>query len=110
MERQGELHGERDSSLESSETPRGQEETGVGGPVDPEMYQLGGRQLYLGPGPSTKGPNSTPRIVCVKVREPKEEADYGGTSPRRKPTAYKNPGKATKRPSPPANPGIAVEG
>ena len=74
------------------------------------MYQPGGRQLYLGPGPSTKGPTSTPRIVRIKVREPKEEADDGGTSPRQKSTAYQNPGKATKRPSSPANSGTAVEG
>ena len=71
VERQGELQGERDSSLESSETPRGQEEIGVEGPGDPERYLLGRRQLYLYLGPSTKGPSSTPRIVRVKVREPK---------------------------------------
>ena len=65
--------------------------------------------MYLGPGPSTKGPTSAPRIVRITVREPKEEADDGGTSPRRKPTAYQNPGKATKRPSSPANSGTAVE-
>ena len=74
------------------------------------MYQPGGRQLYLGPGPSTKGPTSTPRIVSNKVRELKEEADDGGTSPHQKPTAYQNPGKATKRPSSPANLSTVVEG
>ena len=78
--------------------------------MDPEMYQLGGRQLYLILAPSTKGPNSTPRIVRFKVGEPKEGANDGRTSPRRKPAAYKTPGKATKRPSPPANPGITAEG
>ena len=56
VERPGALPGERDSSLERSDLPRGQEETGLGGPMDPEMYQLGGRQLYLVPAPSTKGP------------------------------------------------------
>ena len=78
--------------------------------MDPEMYQLGGRQLYLVPAPSTKGPNSTPRIVRFEVGESKEEGDDGGTSPRQKPAAYKPPGKATKRPSLPANPGTTAEG
>ena len=56
------------------------------------------------------GPKSTPRIVCFKVGESKEGAFDGRTSPRWKLAAYKPPGKATKRPSPPANPGITAEG
>ena len=74
------------------------------------MYHLGGRQLCLVLAPSTKGPNSTPRIVRFGVGESKEEADDGRTSPHRNPGAYKPPGKATKRPSPPANPGTTAEG
>ena len=45
------------------------------GHEDPERYKPGGQQLYLGSGPSIKGPTSTLRIVRNKVREPKEEAD-----------------------------------
>ena len=38
----GALPGERDSSLERSDSPSGQEEAEVGDPMDPEMHQLGG--------------------------------------------------------------------
>ena len=78
--------------------------------MDPEMYQQGGRQLYLFQGPSKEGPIPTPRIVHFEVGESTEGADDRRTSPRRRPAAYKPPGKATKRPSPPANPGITAEG
>ena len=45
---------DRDSSLERPDTPVDQKKTGPGGPRGPEMFQPGGRQLYLVQGPSTE--------------------------------------------------------
>ena len=95
--------------MEGSHSPSGTDETGVGDPMDSEMYQPGGRQLHLVPATSTKGPNSNPRVVRFKLVGSKEEADDGRPSPCQEPAAYKPPGKATKRPSPPASPGITAE-
>ena len=52
---------DRDSSLERPDSPIYHRETGPGGPMDPERFQPGGRQLYLVQGPSTEGPKSTHR-------------------------------------------------
>ena len=95
-----------------------------------------GRQLYLDQGPSTEGPESTPRIVHFEVGESTEGSNNRRTSPRRKPATFlllaplasrlqrkppkqptgsgpathKPPGKATKRPSPKVDPVAAAEG
>ena len=93
----------RDSSTERSDAPTGQGETEPEGPPDPERFLLGGHQLFLVQGPSTEGPKSVSKIVHFKVGESTEGSNRR-TSPHRRPVAYKPHGKATKCPSPQADP------
>ena len=102
----GDRLGERDRSLERSNSPWGQDEKGLGGPRGPERYQIGGRQLHLIPATSKKGPNSSSRIFQFDMGESKEGEDKGRSNPSRKSAANKPPGKAVKHHSPPANPDI----
>ena len=95
--------GKESASKGTGRRHSGRSSSGRSGPPERRAGLEPGANVYRGPA------GSRPRIVHVEGGESAGGSNNKGTSPRRRPAAYRPHGKATKRPSPQADPVTAPE-